>query len=145
MVTAKEFWNYLCEDLKYRFFSGVPCLEFRSLYNTMSSKFMHYIPAVDVNVALAISSGVRLAGMKSGVLFHIRDLSKMASVLYNFNTVYRLPVLLICFWDKQYVCKKVKLPFEVFSGDLKSIGMVVKRMEHSETPYMLAIKEEISE
>jgi len=38
--------NVLIAGLNYRFFAGVPCKELKPLYESMSTKFMHYIPAV---------------------------------------------------------------------------------------------------
>ena len=43
MVKAKEFWNYLCGELGYKFFSGVACPGLSPLYKEMDSKIKEKI------------------------------------------------------------------------------------------------------
>ena len=62
------FLKFLCEELDYRFFSGVPCCGFKPIYDCMSSKFMHYVPAVSERVAFGVSVGASVAGIKSVVM-----------------------------------------------------------------------------
>ena len=102
MVEAKEFINYLCNELEFRFFSGVPCVELQLFYNEMNSDFLHYVPAVNETVAVGIVSGMWLSGTKGCVII---DSKKIDSVR---------PVL-------DYVSFKLKIPaLFVLGGDFKS-------------------------
>jgi tRNA(Phe) wybutosine-synthesizing methylase Tyw3 len=68
MVKAKEFWNFICNDLEYRFFAGMPTSEFVGLYDAMDPEIMHYIPASNSQVALNLCSGAYVSGFKSAAI-----------------------------------------------------------------------------
>ena len=106
MVKAKEFWNYLCEELDYRFFAGVPCLGLKPLYDTMSSKFMHYIPATNEKMALGLVSGANIANVKSAMLMDSKNILDISSLLISFNKEYKVPALVICYDEEYYWTKK---------------------------------------
>jgi len=101
MVKAKEFWEYLCNELNYRFFAGVPCLGLKPLYDTMSSKFMHYVPAVNERVALGLVNGANIADIKSAVLMDSKNILDLSNLLISFNKEYEIPTLVICY-DEGY-------------------------------------------
>jgi sulfopyruvate decarboxylase TPP-binding subunit len=106
MVKAKDFWEYLCEELDYRFFAGVPCLGLKPLYDTMSSKFMHYVPAVNEKVALGLVSGANIADIKGAVLMDSKNILDLSNLLVSFNKEYKVPVLIICYDEEYYWTKK---------------------------------------
>ena len=92
MIKAKEFWDVICNTFDYRFFSGIPCSDFDKLYKTMSSNFMHYIPAANEMVGLNLVNGVRLAGLNSALLI---DLSSIDKLDFNFNLDSNIPLLIL--------------------------------------------------
>ena len=103
MVKAKDFWNYLCDELEYRVFSGVPCLGFKSLYDNMDSSIMHYIPAVKEDVALGIMSGTAMSGWKAGVFLHIDDSYNILNWLEKFSLEYKVPLMVFIYKDKDNI------------------------------------------
>jgi hypothetical protein len=118
MVTAKEFWEYLCEDLNYRFFAGVSCKGLKPLYDKMSSKFMHYVPAVDERVAVGVVTGARLAGIKGAVLMRGNNILDILNLLISFNKKYKVPILIICY-DDEYYWSKQRPIIELLLGNFK--------------------------
>lgn len=122
MVKAEEFWSYLCEELNYKLFVGVPCLGLRPLYKTINKANMKYIQASNERIALGIVSGVLLSGNKAGVLLHESSLLGLLNeikMVKNFN----IPMLLIVYSDS-----KMSYPFwhkelsDDFNKDLKTIS-----------------------
>jgi len=101
MVKAKEFWNYLCNDLEYRFFSGIPHIVFNSLYKKMNKSFLHYIPAVNADAAVGLVNGVRLTGMNSAVIVGLKDLETCLSNILRFNFEYKLPIVVFINKEKE--------------------------------------------
>lgn len=111
MIKAKEFWNFLCEEMDYRLFSGVPCLDFKPLYDKMSSKFMHYIPAVNEYSAFGIAIGTAVPGIKAGVLIDYDYLNVIDDWL-EFCANNKTHLLII---TNQVI--KRKIPYLEFDGD----------------------------
>ena len=99
MVKAQDFWNYLCEDLDYRFFAGVACEGLHPLYKNMSSDFMHYIPAANERIALGLISGAYIGGFKGALLMDMKFKEDIATLL-RFNIDYRIPFLVIGYGTK---------------------------------------------
>jgi len=106
MVKAKEFWDYLCNGLDYRFFTGVPCNGLKPLYNTMNPDFLHYVPAVNERVAVGMASGASLSGVKSGVLISATNIHAVCEPLVNFVNEYKIPFLILVYNE---VGKKIDL------------------------------------
>jgi hypothetical protein len=140
MVKAKEFWNYLCNELDYRFFSGVPCLGLKPLYDEMSPKFMHYVPAVNEKVATGLVSGAWLAGTKGALLMNSKNLLEIIHLLKNFNNIYKIPILIICYaedydWAEQDITSFLLRNFEVVKIDddessfRENFNLIVNQME----------------
>jgi len=100
MVKAKDFWEYLCNELEYRVFSGVPCLGFKPLYDNMNSDIMHYIPAVKEDIALGIMSGAALSGWKTGIFLHIDEAYSVLNWLEKFNLEYKVPLMVFIYKDE---------------------------------------------
>ena len=92
MVKAKDFWNILCEEFNYRFFSGIPSVGLDKIYNKMNSGIMHYIPAASSSIALGLVNGVRVAGIKSALLLSTDDILKLD---FSFNIDCGVPVFII--------------------------------------------------
>lgn len=141
MIKAKDFWNYLCNELDYRFFAGVPCKGFKSLYDKMNPEFMHYIPAVNEQVALGMASGANLAGIKSGILIDFDNIYVVCNWLFNFNMVYKVPLLIIAYkeFDKKiqlHGLTKSELYDNKFENKLKQL---TTKLEKSESPGLLII------
>ena len=99
MLKAKDFWDYLCNTLEYRFFSGVPCVGFKCLYDKMDSKIMYYIPATKENVALGIISGAYFVGIKGGIFLDGKNFYDIFSWLIGFNVKYKIPILIFVYTE----------------------------------------------
>jgi len=146
MVKAKDFWGDLCNELKYTFFSGIPCLELKSLYDHMNSKIMHYIPAVDVNTALGLASGIYISGIKSGIILHIDGLYDLLNTYNNFNKLYEIPVLFIIYCGEKgpRILSSNKIPYIMLNNDFKSrLNKINSRLEKEKIPCALVIKEDM--
>lgn len=92
MVKAKDFWECICNELNYRFFSGIPSEGLDPLYLKMDSKFMHYIPAISTHTAIGMANGAVIAGVKSAVFL---DASKINNINIDFNIFNNIPLLII--------------------------------------------------
>jgi sulfopyruvate decarboxylase TPP-binding subunit len=98
MVKVMEFWKFLCEDLGYRFFSGVPCNGLNPLYNKMSSSFLHYLPAANEQVAVDVVSGSVLTGTKAAALM---GSNKVENLDLSFSIQNNISLLLIVSGDSK--------------------------------------------
>jgi sulfopyruvate decarboxylase TPP-binding subunit len=134
MVKVKEFWEYLCGELDYRFFSGVVCNGFKPLYDKMSSEFMHYIPAVNEKVALGIINGARLAGVKGAVLMDGKYLNDIITTLDSFNLEYKVPALIICYGE-------LRKPSKNYIVGKSNLGNLIKKLEKESKPGIFFIGE----
>lgn len=145
-MKAKEFWEFLCEEMDYRFFAGVPCKGLKPLYDSMSSKFLHYIPAVREDVALALTSGASIVGTKSAVLMNFDRLYNLFDCVSSFNSEYKVPVLILahCDSDKTELVKTLtshKIPHRVLRDVKRDLRYLIKRMENLEMPGVAIIGE----
>jgi len=151
MVKAEEFWNHLCNELGYRFFTGVPCKGLKPLYDTMSPEFMHYIPAVNERVAAGMCNGAILAGVKSAVLIDFKNIYSIFDLIFNFNSVYKIPFLIIAYENKNNKINLNKIGLNIkhkyLSKTLFKPGMnkFIKVMEEDNTTGIVIIKEGILE
>jgi len=136
MVKAKEFWNYLCMDLEYRFFAGVVCPGLVPLYKKMSSDFMHYIPAANESIALGLVSGAYLSGFKGGLLMDGQFLSDVQRLL-NFNLNYKIPLLIIGYGEDNL---DINIP-TINVKKLSDIKKADKIYESKLSPVIINIKE----
>lgn len=92
LINAVDLWDYINNELGYRFFSGIPCIGLNKLYNSMNKNSMHYVPAANENIAVGIVNGATIAGTKSCVMF---DHTLLRSVDIDFNINNELPLLVI--------------------------------------------------
>ena len=140
MVKAKDFWNYLCKELDYRFFAGVVCPELAPLYKKMNSEIMHYIPAANERIALGLVSGAHTAGFKSGLLMDMKYAYDLTS-LFNFNIEYKIPFLVIGHGDEDSLLA-YDFPRAMITTDnfQKKVSSVVKLIEKESVPGLLVFK-----
>lgn len=119
MIKAKEFWQVLCEDLNYRFFSGVACGGFNSLFKSMSPEFMHYIPAANEKIALGLASGASVAGFKSAILISDRMFTDIIYTVNDLNFKYKIPLLIIAFSEtnQEFPLKMPKINISEYNLD----------------------------
>jgi len=149
-MEAKEFWKLLCEEMDYRFFAGVPCKGLKPLYDSMSPQFMHYIPAVKEDVALALTSGAALTGTKSAVLIKFNRLYNMFDCVSSFNNAYKIPVLILAYGDSDKIelvktLTTHKIPYRVLRDVRRDLRYVIKRIENSSVPGVAIIEEGVLE
>ena len=119
MIKAKHFWNYLCNDLNYRFFAGKPCVGFKQLYKNMNSKIMHYIPAANSDIAVGLVSGASLSGHKGAVLLDAYDFYDTLSIIDKFNIEYEIPFLLLIYNNGAKMKRILNLPTVNISKNYK--------------------------
>ena len=139
MIKAKEFWNYLCGELDYRFFAGVACEGLKPLYNKMDTKIMHYIPAANERIAVGIVSGANIAGFKAGLLLDMRFAYDLTSVL-EFNINHKIPFIIIGYGRKK---NKVAYDFPtvyISNNNYKSaLKQVTSKLELESVPGLVII------
>lgn len=143
MIKAKEFWNFLCNEAGFRFFSGVPCCGLKSLYNKMSSDFLHFIPAVNESIAFGVASGADISGFKTGILMCTSNFCNVINYLNLLNDKYKIPVLLILFEDEIIQFKrftKVNSIYLDIDYD-KKLKRFLGVMEKKSMPGILVIKD----
>jgi hypothetical protein len=142
MVKVKDFLGILCSELEYRFFSGVPFIEAKPIYDNMTSDLMHYVPAANEHIAVSMVSGVWVSGFKACVLLSIENILK---VDWSFNENYKIPVLVLsCFQEKGLAPFPSVLigPETEYGHDIKSaIGYLDDIMKNTSLPAMLFFKE----
>jgi len=122
MVKGTDFWEYLCEDLNYRLFAGVPCKGLKPLYDKMDSNIMHYIPAAREDVALGVVSGASIGGHKGAVLLSINSIYLLYDWLFSFNIQYEVPLLIIAYDDnnkRSKIKSEYKIPQKILTDNFK--------------------------
>ena len=92
MIDTKKLWSYLCEDLDYRFFTGIPFTEVTDLYKFMDADIMHYVPAANEKIALGLSNGARTSGFKSAIILQVEKIYKLD---FKFNKDFGIPAFFI--------------------------------------------------
>ena len=144
MVKAKEFWNYLCNELDYRFFSGVACLGLNPLYKKMNSDIMHYIPAANERAALGLVSGAFMGGFKGGLLMDMYFKNDIITFL-NFNLDYKIPFIIIGYSNIEEEKLIYDLPIiYVLDGQYEDdIKRVTSESESNNIPGVIIIEEDV--
>jgi sulfopyruvate decarboxylase TPP-binding subunit len=142
MVKAKEFWDYLCGELDYRFFSGVACPGLSHLYNKMNSKFMHYVPAVNERVGLGLVNGAYMSGLKGGLLMDMTFIYDITSYI-RFNVENRIPLLIIGYCSGEEESGFYDFPTAyIMDGEFKiDIKRVADKSEKEKVPGLIVIEE----
>lgn len=142
MVKAKRFWNYLCEELDYRFFSGVACLGLSPLYKKMNKDIMHYVPAANERIALGLISGAYMGGFKGGLLMDMKFKYDIITLL-NFNLTYKIPFVIIGYSESDkdkliYDLPTTTITDDGFEDDIKR---VTSESESKSIPGLIVIKD----
>ena len=127
---VKEFWTHLCEDLNYRFLTGIPFVAATDLYKGMNPKIMHYIPAANENIAVSLAAGAWIGGFKSVVLL---GADKLKNVDFSINLSNDIPVVVIT--------DKVLNDLGLFVS--KNIDKVVDTAEKTKSPAFYLIDGEL--
>jgi len=149
-MKAQDFWKFLCEEMGYRFFAGVPCMGFKTLYGSMSPRFMHYIPAVRENIALGLANGSYLAGTKSAVIMNLDRLYNLLDWLTSFNCEHSVPVLILAYrdsYDEKMISALASygIPHKVLVSVEKDIKSLLKKMDKLGLPGIAIIEEGVLE
>jgi phosphonopyruvate decarboxylase len=77
-------------------FTGVPCSFLRPFIDrVIDDPRLEYIAATNEGEALAIASGIQLAGRRSVVMLQNSGLGNLVNPLASLNAIFRIPVLLI--------------------------------------------------
>ena len=140
MVKAKDFWNYLCDELNYRFFSGVACPGLLPLYKEMNPDIMHYVPAANERIALGMVSGAAISGFKGGILIDMRFRYDFSS-LFKFNINYKIPLLIIGYGDAEDKLM-YDFPDTLLGSDYKkSLKKITSKLESKLVPGLIVIGE----
>lgn len=144
MVKAKDFWNFVCEELNYRFFSGVACEGLQPLLKAMKPEFMHYVPAANERLALAMASGAKVGGFKGGILISGHFLSDLMTIINDLNLEYKIPVLIIAYVENNeelpLKIPKAKLNKQNSDGYKEVLLSSLKQSEKKNIPVLLAIE-----
>lgn len=138
MVKAKEFWDFLCNELNYRFFSGVPTSGFQGLFRAMDKNIMHYVPAINEQASLSLAAGAWVSGFKSAVFLPPAKVNKL-----DFELIDVLGVPIILFTSGKHLCsfsKRFKV-FELEEDYGISLSGVSKYVEKNNKPAILFFKE----
>lgn len=136
MITAKDFWNTVCVELDYRFFSGVATPGLLTLYKNMSPNMMHYVPAANERIALGLVSGAYLSGFKGGLLLDGQFISDINRSL-EFNMSHKIPLIIISFGDQEIALKIPKIKLSSLNDIVKLDEMYDKKLN----PIQLMINE----
>lgn len=144
MIKAKEFWEFLCNDLDYKFFAGVPCRGLYPLYNAMDSSIMHYIPSVNERTALGLISGAKYTGVNGGILINASSALKLIDLILNYNIKFKMPLLVLAYEDVEvnqglflFELPSIRLKSN-FKKDLKALA---NKSETLSVPGIVLIKE----
>jgi sulfopyruvate decarboxylase TPP-binding subunit len=141
MVKAKDFFKVLCEDLNYRFFSGVACSGLAPLFKNMDPSFLHYVPAVNEVTALGLACGASIAGLNSCIIMDMKFKEDLYSN-FKFTVQYKIPILIIGYSENKKEDFKFDIPIKVFNGD-KDIKSLSKKMEKESSPGILIIGKDV--
>jgi sulfopyruvate decarboxylase TPP-binding subunit len=138
-MKAKEFWEFLCEEVGYRFFAGVPCKGLKPLYDSMHPRFMHYIPAVRESVALALSSGAEIVGTKAAVLMSEDRIYSVLDYIVSFNKPYGVSPLILAYSEKENkeiinILQSHNIPYMMVEDVNRDINILIEKVSSSNLP-----------
>jgi sulfopyruvate decarboxylase TPP-binding subunit len=138
MVKVKDLFCILCDDLGYRFFSGVAFKNLESLFKFMSPEFLHYVPAVNESVALGIVAGASLAGSKSCLVI---DLNLKWNIYSNidFAIENKIPFMIIGYGNKTDNIKGIP---KVYLNNTDSVSKLEAKIVKESIPGLLIIGED---
>ncbi len=132
-MKAKKFWEFMCDTLGFRFYTGTPMYEFKKLFDTMKSDVLHYVPTVNEEVALGLVSGAYLSGIKGAVFMSSVYFDKLNLSIKGFNEKHNIPILLIVENDynplelKQFdISSLEKMEYYLYKGEHKPCILIIK-------------------
>jgi len=133
-MKVKAFWEFMCNSLGLKFFTGTPIYELKRLFDTMDPSLMHYIPTTNEETALGLVSGVYLSGIKGAIFMSSICFDKLKLFIEGFNTKYEIPVLLIVENDYN--------PLGLKQFDITSLDQITNYLYEEEyKPCILVIRE----
>ena len=95
MIKASEFFDQ-CLNKGFNFFTGTPCSYLKPLINyVIDHKEFNFIDATNEGDAVAIASGVTIAGGRSVVMFQNSGLGNAVNPLTSLAYIFRVPLLII--------------------------------------------------
>jgi len=95
MIKANEFFDQ-CLERGFNFFTGTPCSYLKPLINyVIDHNEFNFIDATNEGDAVAIASGVTIAGGRSVVMFQNSGLGNAVNPLTSLAYIFRVPLLLI--------------------------------------------------
>ena len=95
MIKANEFFDQ-CLERGFNFFTGTPCSYLKPLINyVIDHKEFNFIDATNEGDAVAIASGVTIAGGRSVVMFQNSGLGNAVNPLTSLAYIFRVPLLII--------------------------------------------------
>jgi len=95
MIKASEFLKQ-CLERGFNFFTGTPCSYLKPIINyVIDHDEFNFIDATNEGDAVAIASGVTIAGGRSVVMFQNSGLGNAVNPLTSLSYIFRIPVLII--------------------------------------------------
>ena len=95
MIKASEFFDQ-CLNKGFNFFTGTPCSYLKPLINyVIDHKEFNFIDATNEGDAVAIASGVTIAGGRSVVMFQNSGLGNAVNPLTSLAYIFLVPLLII--------------------------------------------------
>ena len=118
MVKVNEFWEVVCDKLEYKFFSGVACAGFDSLYKKMDPAKMHYVPAVDERTAIGIVTGTSFAGIKSALFTSLKGVHEFFPISSFLNEI-KVPTVVFVYGvpESKKLLTQLGLPYVIMDAD----------------------------
>lgn len=162
MIAAESFIQ-AAKDKGFGFYTGVPCSYLKSFINAViDSPELHYVGAANEGDAVAIASGVQLAGKRAVAMFQNSGFGNAVNPLTSLNQTLKIPILFIVTWRGQpdgapdepqhklmgaitpQLLELMEIPWEYFPTEIAEIEPVLERaiasMDRSGTPYALVMK-----
>lgn len=98
MITADQFIQ-TAKPYGFQFYTGVPCSYLTPFINAViDSQALQYVGAANEGDAVAIASGMALAGHRGVVMFQNSGLGNAVNPLTSLNQIFKIPILLIVTW-----------------------------------------------
>ncbi|MEC4894053.1 MAG: phosphonopyruvate decarboxylase [Oscillatoria sp. PMC 1051.18] len=163
MIRSPEFIS-AAYHRGFKFYTGVPCSHLKSFINcVIDSPKLRYVAATNEGDAVAIASGVELAGQRSVVMLQNSGLGNAVNPLTSLNAIFKIPILLIVTWRGQpnqnpdqpqhqlmgkitpNLLDLMQIPWEYFPTATAQIeptlNRVVQQITENRTPYALIMQQ----
>lgn len=144
MISPKKFVSLLA-SYGYETFTGVPCSYFKDIINYLGAHAQNYFIAPNEGAALALASGMSLAGKGSVVMIQNSGLGNLINPLTSLNMIYKIPVLLFVSGRAYGIPDEPQ--HEIMGAKmqdlLKSLGVSYRDLPTSEDAFVKALSEAI--